>query len=169
MDNAFNLLLVILVGGLSLLALFAALVLLFPKQIMRTQLVLENTGGRSLLLGLVNFIFFGLLVILGVWLAQKTSGVLAGIFILLSGVIALAIAVLMLTGLVALAQLLGVRIGDETTPFRTILRGGGLLLLAGLAPYLGWFLFAPLAAWGGLGAAIQALVLRRKSDSDAGA
>jgi glucan phosphoethanolaminetransferase (alkaline phosphatase superfamily) len=169
MDNAFNLLLVILVGGLSLLALFAALVLLFPKQIMKTQLVLENTGGRSLLLGLVNFIFFGLLVILGVWLAQKTSGVLAGIFILLSGVIALAIAVLTLTGLVALAQLLGVRIGDETTPFRTILRGGGLLLLAGLAPYLGWFLFAPLAAWGGLGAAIQALVLRRKSDSDAGA
>lgn len=168
MDNAFNVLLVILVGGLSLLALFAALVLLFPKQVMKTQLVLENTGGRSLLLGLVNFIFFGLLVTLGVWLAQKTSGVLAGIIILLSGVIALAIAVLTFTGLVALAQLLGVRIGDGTTPFRTILRGGGLLLLAGLAPYLGWFLFAPLAAWTGLGAAIQALVLRRVSISDTG-
>jgi hypothetical protein len=125
--------------------------------------VLETAGGRSLLLGLVNFIFFGLLVTLGVWLAQQTSSVLAGVLILLSGVIALAMVILTLIGIVALAQLLGVRIGSETTPFTTILRGGGLLLLAGLAPYLGWFLFTPLTAWAGFGAAIQALVIRRKS------
>ena len=163
MDNAFNLLLAVLFGGLSLLAIFAALVLLFPKPILQTQMVLETAGGRSLLLGLVNFIFFGLLVTLGVWLAQQTSGVLAGVLILLSGVIALAMVILTLIGIVALAQLLGVRIGSETTPFTTILRGGGLLLLAGLAPYLGWFLFTPLTVWAGFGAAIQALVIRRKS------
>jgi hypothetical protein len=104
-----------------------------------------------------------LLVTLGVWLAQQTSSVLAGVLILLAGAIALAIVILTLTGLVALAQLLGGRIASETTAFKTILRGGGLLLLAGLAPYLGWFLFTPLAAWTGFGAAIQALVIRRKS------
>jgi hypothetical protein len=161
MDNVFNLLIVIVFGGLSLLAFFATLVLLLPKPILKTQEVLENTGGRSLLLGLVNFIFFGLIATLGVWLAEQTSGVLAGIFALVSLVIILAISILTVIGLVALANILGGRISEETTPFITILRGGGLLLLAALAPYIGWFLFTPLAVWAGLGAAISALVRRR--------
>ena len=86
---------------------------------------------------------------------------------LVSSIILLAITVLTLIGLVGLANILGDRIGKETTPFITILRGGGLLLLALVAPYIGWFLFAPLAAWAGLGAAIQALVLRGKAAPEA--
>ncbi len=167
MDNAFNLLLVILFGGISLLAFFATLVLLLPKPIMQTQQVLETSGGRSLLLGLVNFIFFGMLATLGVWLGEKTGGLLAGIFVVLSSIIILAIAFLTLIGLVALANLLGTRIGKKSTPFVTILRGGGLLILAALAPYVGWFLFAPLAVWASFGGAISALIRKRKSETTA--
>jgi hypothetical protein len=163
MDNAFNLILVILFGGFSLLAFFTALVLLLPKPIMQAQHMLEDSGGRSLLLGLVNFIFFGLLATLGIWLSQQTASVVAGIFVLISGVITLGIAAFTLIGLVALANLLGTRIGSEASPFLTIMRGGGLLLLAGLAPYVGWFLFTPLATWAGLGAALSALVRKREN------
>ena len=165
MDNVFNILLVILFGGLSLLAFFAALILLLPKTIQQTQQALESSGGRSLLLGLVNFIFFGLLATLGVWLSEKTGGVLAGIFVLLSGAIALGIAILTLIGLAALANLLGTRIKVDAAPFETILRGGALLILAGMAPYIGWFLFTPLVAWAGLGAAITTLLRKRERET----
>lgn len=162
MDNVFNLLVVVLFGTASLLALFAALALLLPAPIKAVRAVLERSSGRSLLLGLVNFLFFGLLATLGVWLAERVGGLPAAVFVLVSAVIALAVAVLTLLGLLALADLLGSRIGGPATQFNNMLRGGGLLLLAALAPYLGWFLFAPLASWTGLGASIQALVLRRK-------
>ncbi len=163
MDNIFNLLLLVLFGVVSLLAFFAALMLMLPAPIEKIRKTLEANGGRAMLLGLVNFIFFGVLALLCVWLAEKVGGVVAGIFILVGGLVVLGLAALALLGLVALAQLLGTRMGSETTPFLTILRGGGLLLLAGLAPYIGWFLFTPLALWAGLGAAIQSLVPRRKT------
>ena len=161
MENVFDLLIIILLGGSSILAFFAALVLLVPEPVMKTRKVLEERGGRSLLLGLVNFVFFGLLVVLCAWLAEQTSGVLAAVFMLIGGAVALAVSVLIILGLVALAELLGKRIGQENTPFFTVLRGGGVLLLAGLAPYIGWLLFTPLAVWAGLGAAISALLRKR--------
>lgn len=163
MDNIFNLLLLVLFGIASLLAFFAALVLLLPAPIEKTRQTLETSSGRALMLGLVNFIFFGVIVLLCVWLAEKVGGVVAGLFILIGGLIALALALFTLIGLVSLAHLLGSRIGNQTTPFFNILRGGGLLLMAGLAPYLGWFLFTPLAVWTGLGAAIQTFIPRRKT------
>jgi hypothetical protein len=39
-----------------------------------------------------------------------------------------------------------------------------LLVLAGLAPFIGWFVFTPLALWTGLGATIQAFFRRKVSD-----
>ncbi|MEW5827638.1 MAG: hypothetical protein AB1846_02020 [Chloroflexota bacterium] len=161
MDNFLNFSLLIVLGLASLLAFFAALILLLPGPITKTRLELEANTLRATLLGLVNFIFFGMLVVLSVWLAQLVGGAFAAVFILLGGLILLALAALSLIGVVALAQMLGSRMGKETTPFITILRGGGLLLMAALAPYIGWFLFTPLAFWAGLGAAIKALVQRK--------
>lgn len=162
MNSLFDLLIIVLLGGSSVLAFFAVLILLLPEPIIKTQRVLEERGGRSLLLGLVNFVFFGLLVLLCAWLGDKFGGVLASILFLIGGLITLALTALMIIGLAALAQLLGARSGKKTTPFITILRGGGLLLLAGLAPYVGWFILTPLALWAGLGAAISALVRKRE-------
>jgi hypothetical protein len=52
--------------------------------------------------------------------------------------------------------------GSGKNEFALPLRGGGLLLLACLTPYLGWFVFTPLALWISLGAAIQAVFRRRE-------
>jgi hypothetical protein len=165
MENPFVLLLVILFGGASTLAFFAAYTLLLPTPIARVQQKLEDSGGRSLLLGFVNFLFFGLLAVLLVWLAERLGGVLAAVVTLLAGLIALVMIALTVTGLVALSSLLGARMGKKATPFTNILRGGTLLLLAGLAPYVGWFVFTPLAAWAGLGAAIATFVPRREKEA----
>ena len=165
MNNPFDLLIIIMLGGSSILAFLTVLSLLLPGPIQETQNVLEQRGGRSILLGLVNFVFFGLIVIFTIWLNENIGGVLAGLALLFGLVIALGLAVFIVMGLVALAQLLGKRMGAEGTSFVTIFRGGALLLLAGLAPYVGWFILTPLALWAGLGASISALVRRRRLNS----
>ena len=152
-------------SAITIISLLAALTLLLPVPVEKTRLVLESSLWRALLLGSVNFIFFAALASLFGWLAEQTIPVLNGVFILLIAMIVLGLTVLTLIGLAAFAQMLGDRIGVGKTPLTANLRGGALLLLAGLAPYIGWFLFTPLVLWTGLGAAISAMVRRRVKSS----
>ena len=164
MDQLINLILLVISGIVTVVALLGAINLLLPGPVQKVQLNLESSLGRSTLLGLVNFLFFGALMALAAWLADKLGNVIAGVFVFLAGLIGLGIIVLAVFGLVAFANLLGNRIGGEPgTPFKANLRGGLLLVLAGIAPYVGWLIFTPLVAWAGLGAAIQAFIPRRNA------
>jgi len=156
-----GILLLVPLSGITIIALFAALTLLFPAPIEKTRLTLENGLGRSFLLGLVNFIFFAALAGLFGWLAQPTGSLLSGVLMLLVGLIVFGLAIFAIFGLTAFANVLGERMGSGKTPFTSILRGGILLLLAGLAPYVGWFIFTPLVLLVGLGATISTLVHKR--------
>lgn len=161
MNNIFGLLLVILFGGAGLISIFVILDLLMPAPIARTRILLETSMGRSLLLGLVNFLFAGVVGVLFA-LPARAGGIVAGIFVFLIGVIALAVAALTLFGLVAITCLLGSRIGETKSPVATHIRGGILLLLACLTPYLGWFVFTPLVLWTAFGAAIQTIFRKKE-------
>ncbi len=162
MNNILGLLLILLFGGAGLISIFAIINLLLPVPVERTRAVLETNMERSLLLGIVNSIFAGLLFALCVWLVGRIGGYVAGIFAFLAGLIGLAVILLTLLGLVAATSLLGNRIGETKSPVTTHLRGGVMLLLACLTPYLGWFIFTPLVLWTTFGATIQAM-FRRKS------
>ena len=160
-----GILLLVTFSGISIIALLATLNLLLPTAIEKTRQNLEHALGRALLLGAINFIFGLALVGLFGWLAELTeeiSSLLSGVFILLLGLIVLGVAIFALLGLAAFAKLLGERIGGKKSPFTSNLRGGLLLLLAGLTPYVGWFLFTPLVLWTGLGAAISAQIRTRE-------
>jgi hypothetical protein len=157
-----GILLLVPLGGITAIALFASLSLLLPASVEKTRHNLENALGRSLLLGVVNFIFFAVLTAAFIWIGQNGSDLLGAIFFFLAGVILLGSAIFMLFGLTAFGNLLGERMGGGKTPFASSLRGGALLLLAGLAPYIGWFIFTPLILWAGFGAAISALIRKPK-------
>jgi hypothetical protein len=163
-----GILLLVTFSGISIIALLATLNLLLPTAIEKTLQNLELALRRSLLLGVINFIFGLALVGLFGWLAELTeqaSSLLSGVFILLLGLIVFGVAIFALLGLAAFAKLLGERIGGVKSPFTSNLRGGLLLLLAGMTPYVGWFLFTPLVLWTGLGAAISAQIrTREKAD-----
>lgn len=161
MNNIVGLLLVILFGGAGLISIFVIVNLILPTPIERARTALESGMGRSLLLGLVNFLFAG---VVGVVLAlpARVGGIVAGVFVFLIGLVALAVAAFALFGLVALTSLLGSRIGGTKSPVTTHVRGGVLLLLACLTPYLGWFVFTPLVLWTALGAAIQTFFRRKE-------
>jgi len=161
MNNIVGLLLIILFGGTGLISIFIIVNLILPTPIERTRSILETNMGRSLLLGFVNFLFAG---IVGVVLAlpARVGGIVAGIFVFLIGLVALTVAVLTLFGLVALTSLLGNRIGEMKSPVTTHIRGGILLLLACLTPYLGWFIFTPLVLWTAFGATVQTLFKKKE-------
>jgi hypothetical protein len=161
MDKIPGLLLLILFSGAGLISTFAIINLLLPIPVERTRASLENLLGRSLLLGLVNFLFAVVIAALLIW-PTRVGGIVAGIFAFLAGSVVLAVIVLTLLGLVAATSLLGSRTGETKSPVTSHLRGGVLLLLACLTPYLGWFIVTPLVLWTAFGAAIQALFRRKE-------
>jgi hypothetical protein len=166
MDQLINLILLVASGIATVAALLAAINLLLPQPVQKVQANLENALGRSTLLGLVNFLFFGALVVLFVWLTDRLNNALSVIFVILAVLIGLSLIVMAVFGLAAFANLFGKRIGDqENTPFKSNIHGGILLVLAGIAPYVGWLIFTPLVVWAGLGAAIQAFLPRRNASA----
>ena len=77
-------------------------------------------------------------------------------------------AIVMALGLFALAGTTGLarRLGrglaspsDEGRAWFWVLKGGAVLVLLMLMPFVGWFVIAPIALLGGLGAATQAIVV----------
>ncbi len=156
MENVFGLLLLIVIGGAGLISVFIIVNLLLPVPVARTRAALETSLGRSLLLGLVNDLFAFVLVAGIIWLAQQAGGgIVAGILGLLALLILLAVGLFTVLGLAALSNVLGIRIGQNG--INSVTRGSILLLLAGLTPYLGWFIVTPLTLLTALGAAIQAI------------
>ena len=169
-NDIVGLILLILFGGGGLISIFTIINLLLPLLIERMGATLESAPGRSLLLGLVNFVFSGIAVGLLLW-ASHIGGIVAGIVIFLAGLVGVAFIGLLLLGLVSAASLLGNRMGNHAgagkSVARTQPRGGALLLLACLTPFLGWFIFTPLVVWTALGVAIQTIFRRQRPPESA--
>lgn len=163
-----SVILFILAGGVALVAMLHAIHLLVPGPVEKARFVLESSLGKSLLLGLINIFFSGMIAFLllrGSQLVrdQGTGGaaVLSGILAFLAFLIVLAVAILVLNGLSALSALLGTRLAASRPLIREELWGGLLLVLASLTPYVGWFLFAPAVISMGVGATILSLFQRK--------
>ena len=148
--------------GTTLLASLEATLRLFPDAVEQARQHLENSLSRSLLLGLVNFIFFAVVVMLFVWLGEQLGNVLGGVFGVLVLLILVALTLLLILGLCALSNLVGGRMGEAKSPLVAHRYGGLLLILSGLAPFVGWFIFTPLILWTSLGASIQTIFRRNR-------
>jgi len=156
-----GLLILILAGGVTFIAFLAALGLLVPDPIGKTRQVLTAMFGRSFLIGLVNFLFFFIVAALLVRFSGAVSGAIAIILLSFAVLILLALTIFTVVGLAGLVDLLGERMGGAKSPLAANLRGGLMLVLACLAPYVGWYILAPFVLLTGLGAAILALFQRK--------
>lgn len=160
-----SLILLVTFCGLTLLASLEVTLRLFPESVERARQHLEKSLSRSLLLGLVNFIFVAIIVMLFIWLGEQLGDVLGGVFGVLVLIILVALTLLLILGLCALSNLLGGRMGEAKSPLVAHRYGGLLLILSGLAPFVGWFVFTPLILWTSLGASIQTIARRNKISS----
>jgi hypothetical protein len=162
-NNIFALIFIVLFGGAGLISIFVVTSVLLPAFLERARTALEVSPGRSLLLGLINFLCIGVLDALLIWVAQliKSIMIVSGILIVIGGLVTSILTLLAFLGLASLANLLGHHIGEPKNEFMAILRGGVLLILAGITPFIGWFAFTPLVILTALGAAIQAVFRRQ--------
>ena len=136
----------ILFGGATLIALLGTVDLFLPKPVHRARQKLETSPVRSFLVGLINLLFwFVILVFWFVWTQYKGGPEAMGFVIGTALAILLLIGVIVpgVPGLAALAQLTGFRFNGSASPLGQDLRGGFLLVLACLTPYIGWFIFTP--------------------------
>lgn len=159
MDDTIGLVLLLTISAAGVIALLALMPFLLPEKAARSRQVISATPGRAFIIGLVNFLFFGVIAaILGQ--GGDVGGLLA-LFVLL------ALAALAAVGLGGLVILLRERIYPEpSTGLRHTVLTAGLLTLGTLLPFVGWFIFAPILLLISLGAAIMVLVRRKRGTTD---
>jgi hypothetical protein len=152
------LLLAFLAMGIVLFGLFASLAAFFPRAVWLTQRGVEQSPGRSLLIGLVKTAFV-LAVSLPLLALQHPLSSLVGGLVLAAGLAGLGV------GLAALASLVGKRLRRGGSELADIFVGTSVLTLASATPFLGWFVFLPGVIFLGLGAFILGW-FRRKTWSN---
>jgi hypothetical protein len=155
--NTINAIILILFGGSTSIALATTIDLFLPGPVERARRKLESSATRSFVAGLVNLVFwFVVLVLWFVW-TQYNGGPNVMAYVIgtaLAVLLLLAVIVPGLPGLVAVCQLIGERMGATESTLSKDIRGGLLLLLACLTPYVGWYIFTPAVVSTAVGAGL---------------
>ena len=157
MAEGLQLIIIILFSGGTLAALLVLLPALLPGRVARAQQVAQNSPGRAFVIGLVNFLFFGVLVLI-----FSQGAELGG---LIAGTILLALMMVTAVGLAGINQILQGRLYPNDSGVKVGLKTAVLLLASGLLPLLGWLVLTPVLLLISLGAAIIALVRRKSTAS----
>ncbi|WP_420641198.1 hypothetical protein [Candidatus Leptofilum sp.] len=155
MAEGLQLTIIVLFSWGTLAALLVLLPALLPGRVARAQQVAKNSPGRSFVIGLVNFLFFGVLIAIFSQGGELGGLIAAIIFLLLLAVTAV--------GLSAINQIVQTRLYPKDEGVKVGLKTAVLLIAGGLVPLLGWFVVAPILLLIGLGAGIIALVRRKTS------
>ncbi|MBK8990103.1 MAG: hypothetical protein IPM39_29250 [Chloroflexi bacterium] len=145
--------LLVLVTGTAVLV---TLIGLFPRFAAQTHVALEQSPGRSFIVGLVNLFFLSVITLTLLALAENAAQFFALPALIFLGVLAAA----GLLGLAGLALLLGQRLWPDKPPVTRHAYAALLLLLALLAPFVGWFLLLPLFFTAALGACVMVAIGR---------
>jgi hypothetical protein len=161
MNQAFPILILIIVSGICLVAFFMTFHAFFTRILERTKLMAVERAGRSLLTGFVNALFLGAAGLALVAIGQTSPS--AAILLILAFLIGLALLLGILFGITAMVLLLKERLFPGQLGNRPFALAGVTATLACLTPYIGWFGLLPYIAFRGLGAFVIALVeLRRE-------
>jgi hypothetical protein len=150
-------LIIFIVITISLIAFFLVLKALFPQRLAKTSAITDAMPGRSFLVGLVNFLFFGALAMVFLALNDRVGKgllVIPALFFLTPLTIGLSF------GLGGITQLLGQRLAPQKTELQRTIWGTLALGFGCLLPIVGWFGLLPYTALLGLGAFIISFFYR---------
>lgn len=159
MAEGLQLIIIILFSGGTLAALLVLLPALLPGRVARAQQIAQKSTGRAFVIGLVNFLFFGVLIAIFSQGAQLGS--------LIAATLLLALMMVTAVGLAGVNQIVQGRLYPKDSGVKVGLKTAVLLIGGGLVPLLGWFFLAPILLLISLGAGIIALVrTKRMAQSD---
>ena len=154
MTDIFRLLLLTLMLTVSLAAYFLVISVLFPKRVEKTQRAINQLTARSFGVGLVNFLFFGVITTVLFSIADNTSGFIKGV-LTVPALIILGLLLLLLTfGLSGMINETGARLFPEYSKWQQTVWGSVTLTFACALPFVGWFLLLPYVGLVGIGSVI---------------
>lgn len=165
MDSGPGTLLLAVTSVACLVCTLAALRALFPGALRQSMETASLMPGRSLLVGFVNLVFLTVITLGLIALGQGLGG---GIAMLPAIALSTLDGILLTFGLATIAQLLGERLFTGQGLAGRSMYGGLLLLLASLAPFVGWFGFFPYAVLTGVGAFILGMLGSSRSEDEEG-
>lgn len=154
MTDILRIFFIVILLTITLAAYFLAVGALFANRVTKTQSIINQTSGRAFGLGLVNFLFFGLIAFVMLSLAENAGSFVKGVITIPALVILAFLAVLLSLGLTGMVNVLGERLfSDMPSPQRNIW-SAVILCFACALPFVGWFLLLPYVGFVGIGAAI---------------
>jgi hypothetical protein len=154
----------LLLAGLTIIALLGTVDLFLPKPVKRARQKLEASPGRSFLVGIINVVFWCVVLVLWFEWTRYNGGPDIMAYLIGSALVVLLLIGIIIPGvpgLVALAGLTGARWNASASPLGQDLRGGLLLVLACLTPYIGWFIFTPALLSTAVGAGLLTFFQRK--------
>jgi hypothetical protein len=148
---------IFVVSGISLIAFFSALDAFFHERLDLTREAVITQPGRAFLIGLVNALFFGSILLGFVVLSQWISN----LFLLPALVILAPLAAAILIGIGGMIAVAGERLFPGQPRRMKIVLAAAVLYVACLAPFVGWFGLTLYLALTGLGGFIVTLLRAR--------
>ena len=154
MTDILRIFFIVILLTITLAAYFLVVGALFANRVTKTQSIINQTSGRAFGLGLVNFLFFGLIAFVMLSLAEKTGPFVKGVLTIPALIILAFLAVLLSLGLTGLVNVLGERLFSEMPLPKRNIWSTVILCFACALPFVGWFLLLPYVGFVGIGAAI---------------
>lgn len=157
MAEGLSIIIIILFSWGTLAALLVLLPALLPGRVARAQQLVQNRPGRSFVIGLVNALFFGVLILI-----FSQGGDLGSLIALMILLVLLAVTAV---GLAGINQIVQGRLYPNDGGVKVGLKTAVLLIAGGLVPLLGWLVLTPIMLLISLGAGIITLVRRKKAET----
>jgi hypothetical protein len=154
MSDIVRLILVIILLTIGLIAYFLVVNALFPQRVAKTKSIVQSMPARSFGIGFINFVFFAVIALVLLSVAENTGPLIRGILTIPALVILAFLAIVLSFGLAGMANLIGGRLFTDFSPWKQTLWGTVCLSLASALPFVGWFLLLPYTGFVGIGAVI---------------
>ena len=158
MTDIFRFLFIIILLTISLTAYFLVIGALFPNRVTKAQRVLNQMPARAFGVGLVNFLFFGVILVVLFTITDGNANRVNSVVRIILLVPTLALTALFTTvlsfGFAGMVQVLGERILPDFTPLKRSMWGTVILSFACALPFVGWFILLPCVGITGFGAVI---------------
>jgi hypothetical protein len=167
MTDILRLFFIIILLTIALAAYFLVIGALFISRIMKTQRVISQMPGRAFGVGFVNFLFFGVILIVLFAItdgnANRVSSVIRIILLIPTLTLTALLTAVLSLGLAGMVNILGDRIFPELDTLKRNIYGSVVLSFACALPVVGWFLLFPYVGFVGIGAFVLGLFQRENS------
>jgi hypothetical protein len=160
MTDILRLFFIIILLTIGLAAYFLVLHALFANRVTLAQRVINQMPARAFGVGLVNFLFFGVIAMILLSVAENASGAIKVILTLPALLITAVLTIILSFGLAGMVSLVGERITPEHSSLKKTVWGTVILAFACALPFVGWFLLLPYVAFIGFGAVILSFFQR---------